>query len=83
LRDLQLFLEVHAATGRLLAVAERGVKNDDVTGFFCCGHGRSAKFERRVITAMQRIAGRGNKKTLKPRRASGFYFIGLLSLYEP
>ena len=30
LGDLQLLFEVHAAAGRLLAVAERGVENDDV-----------------------------------------------------
>ena len=33
LRDLQLFLEVHAAAGRLLAVAQRGVENDDRAWF--------------------------------------------------
>ena len=33
LRDLQLFFEVHAAAGRLLAVAERGVENDDRAWF--------------------------------------------------
>ena len=30
LGDLELFVEVHAAAGRLLAVAERGVEDDDV-----------------------------------------------------
>ena len=30
LGDLELLLEIHAAAGRLLAVAERGVENDDV-----------------------------------------------------
>ena len=33
LRDLQLLLEIHAATGRLLAVAQRGVENDDRAWF--------------------------------------------------
>ncbi len=33
LRDLQLLVEVHAAAGRLLAVAERGVENDDRSWF--------------------------------------------------
>ena len=30
LGDLQLLVEVHAAAGRLLAVAERGVEDDDL-----------------------------------------------------
>ena len=39
LRDLQLFFEVHAAAGRLLAVAERGVENHDLAGLCGRGHG--------------------------------------------
>ncbi len=32
LGDLELFAEVHAAAGGLLAVAERGVEDDDASG---------------------------------------------------
>ena len=39
LGDLQLFVEVHAAAGRLLAVAERGVEDRDVAGHGMCGVG--------------------------------------------
>ena len=38
LGDLQLLVEIHAAAGRLLAVAQRGVENDD-RAWFVCGHG--------------------------------------------
>ena len=39
LRNLQFFFKVHAAAWRLLAVAQRGVENDDAP-CFVRGHGR-------------------------------------------
>ena len=36
---LQLFVEVHAATGRLLAVTQGGVEDGDLSRLFGCGHG--------------------------------------------
>ena len=39
LRDFQLLFEVHAAAGRLLAVAERGIENNNRAVLRCGRHG--------------------------------------------
>ena len=63
LGDLQLLGEVHAAAGRLLAVAERGVENDDASGIRC-GHGSLATQEAIEVKMSSR-------KTKKPWGRAG------------
>ena len=40
LSDFHLLLQIHAAAGRLFAVAQRRVENFDLSGLSCIGHGK-------------------------------------------
>ncbi len=72
--NLHLFLEVHARSGRLLAIAERGVENDDGTGSRI-NHGiRYLRFGRKASDLGNRLRpptpGRHGKRQPCPRGAA-------------
>jgi len=74
-RDRDLFLDVHRATRRLLAIAQRGVEDADVVGIgqdvpdigYRLGHRRLSLSSERCVTDGPQAAQEAKKKT--PRAA--------------